>query len=127
MDVGEVHYDTRGASDRVHRRESVDSTDARRLVARIVPTADQPPVPVLDRLIAEGRARPATRAAGGPRCTRATGPTALLCAGRVPSRRTGRLGHRHLARSGRHARRAACRLRPRVRLERRLGHRAGVF
>ncbi len=61
MDVGELHDDTRGVLGRVRRGETVDITDAGRLIARIVPVADLEPASVLDRLIADGRARPATR------------------------------------------------------------------
>lgn len=60
VDVGELHDDTRDVLGRVHSRETVDVTDAGRLLARVVPVGDSELVSVLAQLITAGRARPAT-------------------------------------------------------------------
>lgn len=52
---------------RVRHGETIDITEYGRLVARIVPVEERRPVPVLDRLIAAGRVRLATRPGHRPR------------------------------------------------------------
>lgn len=46
---------------RVRRGEAIDVTEYGRTIARIVPVGDREPVPVLERLAAEGRLRRALR------------------------------------------------------------------
>lgn len=62
--VTELNQQTARVLERVKSGESVEITEHGRVVARLVPAAPTTGVPVLDRLIAQGRAVPAT--APGP-------------------------------------------------------------
>jgi antitoxin (DNA-binding transcriptional repressor) of toxin-antitoxin stability system len=46
---------------------TIDITEDGRLIARIIPAGDRKPAPVLDRLVASGRATPAQRPGYRPR------------------------------------------------------------
>ena len=63
----ELRHHTSEVLARVRHGETIDITEYGRLVARIVPVEEREPVPVLDRLIAEGRVRLATRPGYRPR------------------------------------------------------------
>jgi prevent-host-death family protein len=52
---------------RVRHGETIDVTDRGRLIARIVPVGDRKPTPVLERLVASGRATLAQRPGYRPR------------------------------------------------------------
>lgn len=63
----ELRHRTSEVLARVRRGETIDVTEYGRLVARIVPVAERAPTPVLDRLAAEGKVRPAVRPGHRPR------------------------------------------------------------
>jgi prevent-host-death family protein len=52
---------------RVRHGETIDVTERGRLIARIVPVGDRKPTPVLERLVASGRATLAQRPGYRPR------------------------------------------------------------
>jgi antitoxin (DNA-binding transcriptional repressor) of toxin-antitoxin stability system len=52
---------------RIRHGEIIDITEDGRLIARIIPAGDRKPAPVLDRLVASGRATPAQRPGYRPR------------------------------------------------------------
>lgn len=62
---------------RVRHGETVGITEHGRLVARIVPVDDLDPTPVLDRLVANGRATPARRPGFRPRMREGDGSAPL--------------------------------------------------
>jgi prevent-host-death family protein len=64
VSVTELNQQTARVLERVKSGESVEITEHGRSVARLVPAAPTTGVPALDRLIAQGRAVPAT--APGP-------------------------------------------------------------
>lgn len=63
----ELRHRTSEVLARVRHGETIDVTEYGRLVARIVPVEERDPTPVLDRLVAEGRVRPAVRRGYRPR------------------------------------------------------------
>ncbi|MGP4113474.1 type II toxin-antitoxin system Phd/YefM family antitoxin [Streptomyces sp. 4N509B] len=63
----ELRHRTSEVLARVRHGETIDVTEYGRLVARIVPVEEREPTPVLDRLAAEGRVRPAARPGFRPR------------------------------------------------------------
>jgi prevent-host-death family protein len=63
----ELRHRTGEVLARVRRGETIDITEYGRLIARIVPVTERAAVPVLDRLAAEGRLRPAARPGYRPR------------------------------------------------------------
>ncbi len=63
----ELRHNTSEVLARVRHGETIDVTEYGRLVARIVPVSEREPAPVLDRLVAAGRARLATRPGFRPR------------------------------------------------------------
>ena len=73
----ELRHNTSEVLARVRRGETVDVTEYGRLVARIVPVEEREPAPVLDRLAAAGRRRPAVRPGYRPRMRPATGTDQL--------------------------------------------------
>lgn len=73
----ELRHNTSEVLARVRRGETVDVTEYGRLIARIVPVEVREPAPVLDRLAAAGRLRPALRPGYRPRMHPATGSDAL--------------------------------------------------
>jgi prevent-host-death family protein len=73
----ELRHNTSEVLARVRRGETVDVTEYGRLVARIVPVEEREPAPVLDRLAAAGRLRPAMRPGYRPRMLPATGTNHL--------------------------------------------------
>lgn len=77
MGLRELRHNTSEVLARVRRGETVDVTEYGRLVARIVPVEGRDPVPVLDRLAAAGRLRPAVRPGYRPRMRPATGTDQL--------------------------------------------------
>ncbi|HEX5494769.1 MAG TPA: type II toxin-antitoxin system prevent-host-death family antitoxin [Mycobacteriales bacterium] len=68
----ELRHNTSEVLARVRRGETVDVTEYGRLVARIVPVEERERAPVLDRLAAAGRLRPAVRPGYRPRMLPAT-------------------------------------------------------
>ena len=58
--VSELNRQTARVLERVKAGESVEISEYGRLVARIMPAAPTTGVPLLDRLIAQGRATPAS-------------------------------------------------------------------
>jgi prevent-host-death family protein len=52
---------------RVRHGETIDVTERGRLIARIVPVGDRKPTPILERLVASGRATLAQRPGYRPR------------------------------------------------------------
>ena len=64
VSVTELNQQTARVLERVKSGESVEISEHGRLIARLVPAVPTTGVPVLDRLIAQGRAAPAT--AAGP-------------------------------------------------------------
>jgi prevent-host-death family protein len=73
----ELRHNTSEVLARVRRGETVDVTEYGRLIARIVPVEEREPAPVLDRLAAAGRLRPAVRPGYRPRMLPATGTDQL--------------------------------------------------
>jgi prevent-host-death family protein len=73
----ELRHNTGEVLARVRRGETVDVTEYGRLVARIVPVEQREPAPVLDRLAAAGRLRPAQRPGYRPRIRPGTGTDQL--------------------------------------------------
>jgi prevent-host-death family protein len=73
----ELRHNTSEVLARVRRGETVDVTEYGRLVARIVPVEEREQAPVLDRLAAAGRLRPAQRPGYRPRMLPATGADRL--------------------------------------------------
>ncbi len=73
----ELRHNTSEVLARVRRGETVDVTEYGRLVARIVPVEEREPAPVLDRLSAAGRLRPAVRPGYRPRMLPSTGANRL--------------------------------------------------
>jgi len=73
----ELRHNTSEVLARVRRGETVDVTEYGRLVARIVPVEEREPAPVLDRLAAAGRLRPAVRPGYRPRMLPGTGTNEL--------------------------------------------------
>jgi prevent-host-death family protein len=73
----ELRHNTSEVLARVRRGETVDVTEYGRLVARIIPVEEREPAPVLDRLAAAGRLRPAVRPGYRPRMLPATGTNQL--------------------------------------------------
>jgi prevent-host-death family protein len=63
----ELRHRTSEVLARVRHGETIDVTEYGRLIARIVPVAERDTSPVLDRLAAEGRLRPAQRPGFRPR------------------------------------------------------------
>jgi prevent-host-death family protein len=63
----ELRHNTSEVLARVRHGETIDVTEYGRLVARIVPVEEREPTPALDRLIAAGRVRLATRPGYRPR------------------------------------------------------------
>jgi prevent-host-death family protein len=63
----ELRHKTSEVLARVRHGETIDVTEYGRLVARIVPVEERAATPVLDRLTAEGRVRPAARPGYRPR------------------------------------------------------------
>lgn len=63
----ELRHSAREVLARVQMGETIDVTDYGRLIARIVPISDSTPGPVLQQLIASGRATPASRPGVRPR------------------------------------------------------------
>lgn len=63
----ELRHNTSDVLARVRHGETIDVTEYGRLVARIVPVEEREPTPALDRLIAAGRVRLATRPGFRPR------------------------------------------------------------
>ncbi|MGH3729368.1 MAG: type II toxin-antitoxin system Phd/YefM family antitoxin [Micromonosporaceae bacterium] len=63
----ELRHNTREVLGRVRHGETIDVTDYGRLIARITPVEDRPPVPTMARLVESGRARLATRPGYRPR------------------------------------------------------------
>jgi prevent-host-death family protein len=62
---------------RVRHGETVDVTEHGRLIARIVPAGEREPTPVLERLVASGRATLAQRPGYRPRMRAADGSDKL--------------------------------------------------
>jgi prevent-host-death family protein len=58
--VSELNQQTRRVLDRVKAGESMEITEYGRAIARLVPVAPSTGVPLLDQLIMQGRAQPAT-------------------------------------------------------------------
>lgn len=73
----ELRHNTSEVLSRVRRGEIVDVTEYGRLIARIVPVQEREPVPVLERLAASGRLRPAVRPGHRPCMRPVTGSDAL--------------------------------------------------
>ena len=73
----ELRHNTSEVLARVRRGETVDVTEYGQLIARIVPVREREPAPVLDRLVAAGRLRPAVRPGYRPRMHPPTGSDAL--------------------------------------------------
>jgi prevent-host-death family protein len=73
----ELRHKTSEVLARVRRGETVDVTEYGRLIARIVPVEEREPAPLLDRLAAAGRLRPAVRPGYRPRMHPATGSDVL--------------------------------------------------
>lgn len=73
----ELRHNTSEVLARVRRGETVDVTEYGRLIARIVPVQERDPAPVLERLAASGRLRPAVRPGYRPRWHPATGNDSL--------------------------------------------------
>jgi len=73
----ELRHNTSEVLARVRRGETVDVTEYGRLIARIVPVEERESPPVLERLAAAGRLRPAVRPGYRPRMHSATGSDAL--------------------------------------------------
>jgi len=65
---------------RVRHGETVDITEHGRLIARIVPVEEREPTPVLDRLVAAGRASLARRPGYRPRMRPGDGTDGLSAA-----------------------------------------------
>lgn len=63
----ELRHHTSEVLTRVRHGETIDITDHGRLIARIVPAGDRRPTPVLERLVAAGRATLARRPGYRPR------------------------------------------------------------
>jgi prevent-host-death family protein len=63
----ELRHHTTEVLARVRHGETIDVTEYGRLIARIVPVGERELTPVLDRLIADGRVRPAVRPGYRPR------------------------------------------------------------
>lgn len=63
----ELRHNTSEVLARVRHGETIDITEYGRLVARIVPVEEREPTPTLERLIAAGRVRLATRPGYRPR------------------------------------------------------------
>jgi prevent-host-death family protein len=63
----ELRHKTSEVLARVRHGETIDVTEYGRLVARIVPVGEREATPVLDRLAAEGKVRPAVRPGYRPR------------------------------------------------------------
>jgi len=63
----ELRHRTSEVLARVRHGEIIDVTEYGRLVARIVPVEERDSTPVLDRLAASGRVRPAVRPGYRPR------------------------------------------------------------
>ncbi|HJQ44329.1 MAG TPA: type II toxin-antitoxin system prevent-host-death family antitoxin [Jatrophihabitantaceae bacterium] len=57
----ELRHDTGAVLARVRSGETIDVTQHGKLIARIVPVVEPAPSPVLERLRADGRLRPAAR------------------------------------------------------------------
>jgi prevent-host-death family protein len=62
---------------RVRHGETIDITEHGRLIARIVPIAERQPSPILDRLVASGRASLARRPGYRPRMRPSDGTDGL--------------------------------------------------
>jgi prevent-host-death family protein len=73
----ELRHNTSEVLARVRRGETVDVTEYGQLIARIVPVREREPAPVLDRLAATGRLRPAVRPGYRPRMHPASGSDVL--------------------------------------------------
>jgi prevent-host-death family protein len=73
----ELRHNTGQVLSRVRSGEIVDVTEYGRLVARIVPVEEREPAPILDRLAAAGRLRPAARPGYRPRMLQRTGTDVL--------------------------------------------------
>lgn len=73
----ELRHKTGEVLARVRNGETVDVTEYGRLIARIVPVETREPVPVVERLAAEGRLRPARRPGHRPRMLPSTGADLL--------------------------------------------------
>ncbi|GHF18551.1 antitoxin [Amycolatopsis deserti] len=63
----ELRHNTSEVLARVRHGETVDITEYGKLIARIVPVEERETPPVMARLLASGRARPATRPGYRPR------------------------------------------------------------
>ncbi|MFD7155728.1 type II toxin-antitoxin system Phd/YefM family antitoxin [Kribbella sp. NPDC059898] len=63
----ELRHRTSEVLARVRHGEAIDVTEYGRLIARIVPVVEWDETPVLDRLAAEGKVRPAVRPGYRPR------------------------------------------------------------
>lgn len=77
MGLRELRHNTSEVLARVRDGETVDVTEYGRLIARIVPVGEREAAPVLDRLAAAGRLRPAVRPGYRPRMRPATGADGL--------------------------------------------------
>ncbi|TCC39705.1 type II toxin-antitoxin system Phd/YefM family antitoxin [Kribbella sindirgiensis] len=73
----ELRHRTSEVLARVRHGETIDVTEYGRLVARIVPVEERDATPVLDRLAANGRVRPAVRPGYRPRMRASDGTDRL--------------------------------------------------
>ena len=73
----ELRHNTSEVLARVRRGETVDVTEYGQLIARIVSVQEREPAPVLERLAATGRLRPAVRPGYRPRMHPASGSDVL--------------------------------------------------
>lgn len=73
----ELRHNTGEVLARVRHGETIDITEHGRLIARIVPVAERSPAPIMERLVAAGRARLATRPGYRPRMRSGDGTNRL--------------------------------------------------
>jgi prevent-host-death family protein len=73
----ELRHDTGAVLARVQQGETIDVTQRGRLIARITPVPELEPSPVLERLRAAGRLRPAVRPGYRPNTRRGDGTDRL--------------------------------------------------
>lgn len=67
VSLRDLRHHTSEVLARVRHGETIDVTEHGRLIARIVPVGERQPAPVLDRLVASGRATLARRPGFQPR------------------------------------------------------------
>jgi prevent-host-death family protein len=75
--VQDLHHHTSEVLARVRHGETIDVTEHGRLIARIVPVRERRPTPVLEQLVASGRAVLAQRPGYRPRMRSGDGSDVL--------------------------------------------------